>query len=229
MAIAPTATLDPASLAPDALKSRFKQRCIATNNIHQNWQIRVHRAISWLKRAAQFSQDQPEAKLLFLWIGFNSLYSRWNAERNAPDQDSQARRDFLDRLCVWDGPLFTEVLRKSRGLARKLLSDPYLSDVFWKEPDHPKARGWATEDASFFDRNLAAGKAALVLNQTMQRVFVLRGQLVHGASTGGSRLNRGSLKYCLMILELLVPLFVHVTIEHGCHDEWPELCYPPVR
>jgi hypothetical protein len=63
----------------------------------------------------------------------------------------------------------------------------------------------------------------------MHRLFIFRGQLVHGASSGGSRLNRPSLKYCLWALEKFVPLIIHVVIEHGRHDDWPDLCYPPLR
>ena len=37
--------------------------------------LRVHRAISWLQRAAK-EQDDPDASFVFLWIAFNSAYSQ---------------------------------------------------------------------------------------------------------------------------------------------------------
>jgi hypothetical protein len=79
------------------------------------------------------------------------------------------------------------------------------------------------------DRHLKNGDVGTVVIQAMHRLFVLRGQLVHGASSGGSRLNRGSLKYCLWALERFVPAVIHTVIEFGCHDDWPDLCYPPIK
>ena len=37
------------------------------------------------------------------------------------------------------------------------------------------------------------------MEQVMDRLFTLRGQIIHGASSGGSRLNRKSLDDCLRI------------------------------
>ena len=226
---------DPAKPAPvltadaDTLKARFKKRCAETNNVYQNWQIRVHRAISWLKRSAEFTTEQPEARFLYLWIAFNSLYSRWSAGKNAPDVDSHARNDFIRRICEMDIQTVGAVLHRHRGLVNKLLSNAFLSDTFWREPDHPKAKGWATEDANYLDKNLKNHDYCRVLGQTVNRLYVLRGQIVHGASTGGSKLNRSSLKYAFELLALMVPPMIEIVIEHGCNDEWPELCYPPVK
>jgi hypothetical protein len=214
-------------LDPDSLKARFKERAAATNGVYQNWQIRVHRSISWLKRATQLGFDQPEAKFLFMWISLNSLYSRWNAERNAPDGDTHAREGFLERLCAMDADLIAVMIHRHHGLVKHLLSDPYLSDVFWREPDHPKAQSRARDDVYHLDTHLKNHEYCCVMRQTTLRMFVLRGQIVHGASTGGSRLNRTSLRHCSDLLERLVPVILHIVIEHGANDDWPALCYPP--
>lgn len=216
-------------LTADAMKVLFKQRCVGLGNEHRNWQIRVHRSLSWLKRAGSFTDEQSEAKFLFLWIALNSLYGRWEPETNAPGLDSQAREAFIRRVCQWNAPLMIQVLQTSRGLVKKILENPYLAAGFWRNPDHPDSKRRATADANYLDKNLRAGDAQLVLNQLLYRLFVFRGQLVHGASSGGSRLNRGAMKYCLMMIELQVPLIIHLTIEHGCAGDWPELCYPPMR
>jgi hypothetical protein len=213
----------------DALKSRFKKRCVATNNVHQNWQIRVHRSISWLKRSTQFDSEQPEARFLYLWLAFNSLYSRWSAGKNAPDVDAHARNDFIRRVCEIDVQVVAAMLHRHRGLVNKLLGNAFLSDVFWRDPDHPKAKGWATQDANYLDKNLKNHDYCRVLGQAINRLYVLRGQIVHGASTGGSSLNRPFLKYSLELLALMVPLIIEIIIEHGCNDDWPDLCYPPIR
>ena len=216
-------------LTPDALRTRFKARCAQTNNVYQNWQIRVHRSMSWLKRAESFGNEQPEAKFLFLWIALNSLYGRWNTDRNAPDGDAYGRHDFMHWVCGSDPPIFGRLLHEQRLLVRKILGNPFLSNVFWRNPTAPDARKLATADANFLDRHLRHQEYSVLLDQVIERVFVLRGQLVHGASTGGSRLNRSTLEAALQMLGALVPLIIHLSIQHGCDDDWPELCYPPVE
>ena len=217
----------PLSIDPAALRAAFKARCKATNDVYQNWQIRVHRSLSWLMRALDFPDEEVEARFLFLWIALNSLYSRWDGERNAPDQDSHARHDFFLQICRMEPESIASSLRLHRPLVKRLLGDPYLSHVFWRNPDDPKARGRATHDLNYLDHHLKKREYGQVLKQVMDRIFVLRGQLVHGASTRGSRHNRQTLKNATTLLEKLLPVILNTVIEHGCGDDWPELCYPP--
>ena len=62
-------------LTPEMIKVRFKLLQGQTNNVYQNWQIRVHRSLSWFNRSTQLPADQPETKFLLLWISFNCLRS----------------------------------------------------------------------------------------------------------------------------------------------------------
>lgn len=224
-----SATALPAALNHDALRARFKARQTETNNVFQNWQIRVHRALSWMKRAGDLPEDQPELKFLLLWISFNCLYSRWDAEKNAPGQDSAARDAFIGRIYQMDPKTIEAMVRRYRPLIKKLLEDPFLSTMFWRDPLNPKAKGWGAADAHYIDQKLKAGEFCKLFGQAVDRLYVLRGQLVHGAATGGGRLNRKPLSYCLQLMAETIPLIIHIVIEQGCHDDWPELCYPPIR
>ena len=85
-----------------------------------------------------------------------------------------------------------KMLRQHRGLVNKLLSNPFLAESFWRDTDNPKAKGWATQDANYLDKNLKEHDYCRVLSQAISRLYILRGQIVHGASTGGSSLNRTS-------------------------------------
>lgn len=173
--------------------------------------------------------DQPEAKFLLLWISFNCLYSRWDPARNAPGQDAAARHDFLARVCRMNPSLVEATLRRYRALIKKLLEDPFLSTSFWRDPFNPKAKGWGAADANFLEPHLKSGQHCKLLAQAVDRLYLLRGQLVHGAATGGGRLNRKPLNCCLQLLSEILPLLLHVVIEHGCNDDWPDLCYPPIK
>ncbi|WP_428938975.1 hypothetical protein [Fontivita pretiosa] len=216
------------SLDPDSLKARFKARREAVNNVYQNWAIRVHRSISWAKWAGQLSDDHPEAQLLFLWIALNSLYSKWNNRDNQPDSDRDSRGEFIRKVCRMDSPLIGAVLRRHKPLLKQLLGEPCLSPAFWRNPSHPDARTLATKDLYHLDRNLKSPDCGRLLFQVLDRIALLRGQIVHGAATGGSQLNRRAVRSSLEMLKALVPILQHIVIEHGCNDDWPELCYPPL-
>ena len=194
----------------------------------RSYQIRTHRCVSWMLRLEQVANDQPEARFLYAWIALNCLYSRWNHKDNEPDRDGPSRRDWLARVCQLDARTITDCLRRHRSLVKKVLQNPYLSQTFWRDPHHPKAKGWAAEDANYLDRNLRDGNVARVLTQVVDRLFVLRGQIIHGSSSGGSRLNRKSLNDCQRLLESMLPSLAWVFIEHGSDVEWPDVCYPPL-
>ena len=221
--LAPTVAMDPA-----ALKARFKAKCVVGDSTQQNWQIRVHRAISWYKDACGCPEDLSEARFLFLWISLNSLYSHWDNQQNIPGKDGQARQKFVWRICDAHGkPVFAQLFQQHRGLVKKLLENPYLAEIFWRSPSDPKAKGWGTVDANYLAANLKNGEIGRVFDQVLSRLYVLRGQMFHGAATSGSRLNAKTRQYCLEMLRLLVPPILHIVIEYHREDEWPELCYPP--
>jgi len=87
------------ALDPFSLKARFKARCVPGDTARQNWQIRVHRAISWYKDACECPETLSEARFLFLWIALNSLYSHWDNEHNIPGKDGAARQEFVRWVC----------------------------------------------------------------------------------------------------------------------------------
>jgi hypothetical protein len=126
-------------------------------------------------------------------------------------------------MAVRVDPLLVErILRRYRPLVKKLLEVPFLSNTFWRNPTDPKAKGRATGDANYLETNLKNREHYKLLDQVMERRYVLRGQLVHGASTGGGNLNRKPLSYCLTLLTEVLPLVIHLVLEHGCNNDWPE-------
>ena len=63
------------------LKRGFKAVRAATDNRFQNFQIRVHRSLSWFERASELGQEEhPDGRLLYAWISLSSLYGSWDEE-----------------------------------------------------------------------------------------------------------------------------------------------------
>jgi len=62
----------------------------------------------------------------------------------------------------------------------------------------------------------------------VDRIYLLRCQLVHGAATLRSGLNREAVRHCATMAGLLVATFLLVWIDHGADEDWGIMCYPPV-
>jgi len=73
------------------------------------------------------------------------------------------------------------------------------------------------------------GRWGLILDRLVDRIYLLRCQLTHGAATYGGSLDRRSLKHCATMLGHLMPAVILVVIDHGCDADWGPMCYPPMR
>ena len=210
------------------LRRGFKAVCKATDNKFQNYQIRVHRSLSWLERALELDEEQhPDGRLLYAWIALSSLHGSWDTDSGYPARDSETRQAFVDMLMSIDtGGLLAEQITVLKPDILRLLEDKFLDPRFWKNPNEPgniRAK-YHRAIHLYHDKSWAA-----ILEYTLERIAVLRGQIVHGAATRGSKLNRESLHRCRNVLESLLPVVLQLLIENRADDEWPPLCYPPIE
>jgi hypothetical protein len=212
----------------DALRQRFKLLCTESEQRFQNWQIRVHRSLSWLERAIDTDPDgQPDGRLLYGWIAFNALYGRWDEATGFPAADTEAWQEFLKTTIAWDeSERIGRQIQHLRAPILALLENQFVDPRFWRNPDQPgNTRRRYHEALSLFVERRWVNLAILAI----ERVYAFRGQLVHGAATRGSELNRLTLQQCREVLEGLLMPIMNIVIERGCHDNWPPLCYPPIR
>lgn len=200
----------------------FKER-VQNNDRYQPICIRIHRACSWLQRVEELAEDDLDQRLILLWIGFNSLYGRWDRSRRESEPDGITIREFLSRLSKLDEEnRLADLLDDQRNLVLSIFSDDYLADYFWEAGKSSasarhKAGGW-----------YAGENYGMILEKLMDRIYLLRCQLVHGAATCQGKLNRVALRSCSRILDQLVRVFVVIMIDHGAEQVWGPLCYPPL-
>ena len=72
-----------------------------------------------------------------------------------------------------------------------LLEDEYLSSFFWQDPSDKRAS--KSKKAKYDARTWYIEKRwTMILD--LERVYLMRCQLVHGAATHGGKLNRTSLR-----------------------------------
>lgn len=215
------------------LRRRWKPSKERLSRLQENHPtcIRLHRAFSWMERAERVLDDgDADVALLCRWIAFNALYGRWDRERREPEPDRVSFQRFYGRLVRIDrSDHLGTMLTRERELALSVLEDEYLNRYFWSEPGSTSAvkqsRQLRQDAAGWFrQRNWSP-----VLDRLLDRIYLLRCQLAHGASTFGGKLNRGALQRCNRMLSHLLTAMALVVIDHGADEDWGLMCYPPVN
>lgn len=193
--------------------------------------LRTHRALSWLERAENEPWDD-DARFLFLWIAFNAAYARDIPER-AVFSERRVRMNFLRELIAADDEdlLYNAVWRHFPRSIRVFLDNKYVFQPFW---DYQTGRIGEDEWESKFRFSKAAATKALgqmhtakVLAILFERLYVLRNQLVHGSATWNSRANRSQVGDGARILDVLVPIVIHLIMREPGRP-WGEPCFPLV-
>ena len=119
-------------------------------------------------------------------------------------------------------------LTEHKRLVMSLLEDEDLSSFFWQEPTAKRAgqsrKAKYNAQSWYIER-----RWCMILDQLLERVYLMRCQLVHGAATYGGKLNRTSLRRCVMMMQRLLPALLLVWIDHGSDEDWGPMCYPPLE
>ncbi|MGM0632990.1 MAG: hypothetical protein ACQETO_07425 [Pseudomonadota bacterium] len=212
------------ALTYEALKERQRRE---RDQHPEGLALRVHRALSWLRRAEQC--EDADGRFIFLWIAFNAAYSDECGEYRP--REGQRFRFFLERLVDLDGDGALEAVlwNQFSGAIRVLLDNRYVFQPFW---DHlnglPESEDWEQR----FSRAKAASSKALasrdvgaLLSIVFNRLYTLRNQLIHGGATWGSSVNRNQLRDGNRILSELVPLVIEIMMDHH-REHWGDACYP---
>lgn len=90
-------------------------------------------------------------------------------------------------------------------------------DSSWKQP-FEKSKKLAFQA-------LANNQTHLLLSIILDRLYVLRNQLLHGGATYQSQLNREQVRNGKNMLSELMPLFIEIMFEN---DDWGEINYPVI-
>jgi len=212
------------------LRRLWKPHKLRLKSIHPEHptNIRFHRAASWIQRAEGVTDESDlEFALISYWVAFNALYGQWDELSHSPVSDTECWRDFLDRMLEMDESNFViKVLDEHKGLVMAIYNDEYLSRYYWNQPcarQASKSKKVKYDARTWFIK----GDWKMILDRVVERIYLLRCQLVHGASTYNGKLNRTSIRYCATMMDHLLRAFLQVWIQHGADDDWGIMCYPP--
>ena len=196
-----------------------------------NLALRIHRAISWIERAEE-ETDDDDAAFVFYWIAFNSAYAKDIYET----QDVGERTLFGAYFQTLvnhdsDGSIFDAVWNTFAGPIRVLLDNQFVFQPFWNHLNGiPGYEGWENSfemSKRGVRRALAGSDTGTVLSILFDRLYVLRNQVIHGGATWNSSINRDQVRDGARILGHLVPLFIDVMMDNRGHD-WGPPYYPIV-
>lgn len=199
--------------------------------------LRVHRALSWLRRAEK-EQEDLDVRFILLWIGFNAAYAgdldRALGSETGPNTERERIEDFFRALVALDsaGRIYDVIWQRFSQEIRLLLDNKYVFAPFWKhQAGDPGGAGWELTFASaktVANRALAERDTSLALSILFDRLYVLRNQLVHGGATWDSAANRSQVRDGTALLSCLLPVIIDVMLDHP-HEEWAMPNYPLVE
>lgn len=209
-----------------ALHARHRQ---CRQHQSQALSTRLHRAISWLGRAEADDSDD-DTRFIHLWIGLNAAYA---GEFDFEDSERTRVARFLARTVAADTDkhLHALLFQQFSGPIRTLIDNRYVFEPFWRAlRDHDASDRWKTR----FDGSRKAAMIALLdghtadlLTVVLDRLYVLRNQLVHGGATWNSALNREQLHDGCVILGALVPTIIAIMMASAEFDDDP-VAYPAI-
>jgi hypothetical protein len=193
--------------------------------------LRVHRALSWLRRAEDCRDD--DGRFIFLWIAFNAAYAQ-DLPQDYALVESQKVQQFIVKIVGLDTHkhLYNLLWREFAQHIRVLLDNRYVYSAFWKWQ-----RGECTEEAFLrnFTNSHNAAKRALGEGNTenallivLDRLYILRNQLVHGGATYSGAVNRAQLKDGAHLMGELVPTLIRIMMDNP-NTLWGDAIYPVIR
>ncbi len=209
------------------LRKRFRDIPKDQRETHQPFAIRVWRGLSWLERAEQAAE--VEDQFIALWIAFNALYGRQDEESRVWSE-KKAWMEFLGSVWRMDANgLLRSYMRDRQTVVLGIIGNKFLSREFWESPGgdghdkrlHAEVRSLLPR---FGEKNLFS-----ILATLFDRLYIMRVQLFHGASTKGSSLNRRTLKQCTVVLADMIPILLAIMIENGIGVDWGGVCFPPIK
>jgi len=216
------------ALSHESLKA--KQREIR-DAFPDNLGLRIHRALSWLKRAEK-EVDDCDGAFIFYWIAFNAAYAKDKMEETATGERS-AFDEYFEKMIALDTDhaIYNAIWERFSDSIRLLLNNRYVFQPFWSHhnqlPDYDDWEDRFGRSKKIIRVALGEKDTKVILTTLFDRLYVLRNQLVHGGATWNSKVNRSQVQDGARILAFLVPLFIDLMMDNP-EISWGAPYYPVV-
>lgn len=200
-------------------------------NYSDNFKLRIHRALSWLKQAE--ITENLDTKFILLWIAFNSAYAK--EIKNLENTERVNLNEFLLRICALDeDKIIYNLVWKNFSQSIRLLTDnQFIFQPFWLFHNGEISENkYREEEINERERLLSAlenQNTGRILDVLFSRLYTLRNQIVHGGATFNSSVNREQLKVGCQILSLFLPVMIDIMMKFHNQMDWGKPFYPVVK
>lgn len=221
----------------DELKITLRAQRDNFTKIHST---RLHRSLSWLKAAGeQLESENIDQAFINLWISFSACFYIEGQEPIAPFIEKLVALDDQQRIyaCLW---------YEYSSSVKALIKNPYVFSGFWDaqrvldelkageevngKQDSNGVAAWRSDfDQSSVDalNYLSRKKVAPLFSIVLDRLYVLRNQVLQGGATYQSRINREQVNDGTELLASIMPIIIEIMLSKN-DEEWGELAYPVV-
>lgn len=210
----------------DELKAALK---LKQTQLEGQTATRLHRAISWLQCAEEASSVDME--FIALWIAFSACCSI-DLQGDHPLQDHDQFIRFINLLVEHDQSrkIYSCLWEEYSGHVKALIRNPYVFHSFWVSQ-----RQGNDEWEPLFNQSsvsalnaLARGRVSDLSSIVLDRLFVLRNQLIYGGATYQGRVNREQVEDGAGLLGTLLPIIIEIMMVTD-HVNWGEIAYPVIN
>ncbi|MFZ7229914.1 hypothetical protein [Avibacterium avium] len=212
------------------LTTYFKQTR-DSQNYSDNFKLRIHRALSWLKQAEETAD--LDTKFIFLWIAFNSAYAK--EIKNLENKERANLNEFLLRICALDEDqqIYDLVWKNFSQSIRLLTDNKFIFQPFWHfHNGNITEKDYRIAEMNEREKLLSAlenRNTSRILDVLFSRLYTLRNQILHGGSTFNSSANREQLKVSCQILSLFLPVMIEIMMKNHNELDWGKPFYPFVK
>lgn len=217
------------------LKDKHRQiRDSWTSNNEKNANLRIHRALSWLKASEE--TDSKDMQFMLLWIAFNALYGQNKTFMEEHKSEKESFKNFFDKLLLLDkdNTLYGIAWNDYSQYYHHIIQNKFVFAPYWDyrngklNDEDWKARFEVGKNRLTFNiSSIDPEKTTKVLGEIFERLYVLRNQLVHGGATYESDVNRSQIHDGVNILSGLIPAIITLVMDNP-NEEWGSPSYPVV-
>ena len=210
--------------------------------------LRIHRAISWVKRAEKITDDWD--KFIFYWIAFNAAYAQYVIPADNAGEKT-CFDDYFDKIIKLDCDKrihsavwlrYSSIVDwKYSRLIKHFLDNRFTFQKFWNFHNpahncikaHDDCKNWEVS----FDKEKQSVRSAIDRKNTKKilcilfdRLYTLRNQIFHGGTSWDSDIaGRNQVKEGADIMSSLVPIFIYLMMEgESPESEWGHSHYPRI-
>ena len=182
-----------------------------------------------LKRAEK-EQNDPDASFIFYRIAFNSIYA--DIDNNELPEKSKFNIFFNQILKLDDGKkVYSLLWIRFNNEIKSLLNNQYIFQPFWRHMIDRSFPGWEelfNKANKRVEYALKDQNSHVIISVLMERLYVLRNQLIHGGATWNGTKNRDQVLMGNNILRDFIPCLLEIMLKNPTTN-WGDNNFPILK